>query len=162
MPSLVGKKNSRGFTFIELLVVISIIALVSTMGFVAYQQLSKKGRDAKRQADLKGIQSALEQFHLDHVYYPAVSTVCSTGMLTFNVACSLKSTDGLKTYLNNVPKDPNPSVSSYCYSPTPIGCDNSASNKCRSYTLDAKLESTSFGSYSCGGGGGFNYEVTPP
>lgn len=39
------KSNSRGFTILELLVVISIIALLSTIVFVGIQNAKQKGKD---------------------------------------------------------------------------------------------------------------------
>lgn len=86
--------KKSGFTLIELLVVISIIAVLSTIGFVAYSTVSKQGRDAKRQSDLKSIQSALEQYRADQGEYPA------------SLSSPLKSPDNSKTYLNQLPEDP--------------------------------------------------------
>lgn len=152
--------KQRGFTLIELLVVLVIIALLSAIALVSFQQFSKKGRDAKRQGDLAGIQSALQQFNSDHGYYPLVGGSCSNG--TFRVDCALKSLDGTKTYLTKVPKDPLTTQDQYCYSPLPSSCNNTTT-KCTNYNLYAKLEAQAAGSFSCTGGGTtYNLQVTPP
>lgn len=61
----------RGFTLIELLVVIAIIGLLSTLAVVALQGARVKSRDAKRVADIKQVQTALELFANAEGAYPA-------------------------------------------------------------------------------------------
>lgn len=64
------KNNLRkGFTLLEMLVVISIIGVLLGVGSVAYSTTQKKARDAKRKSDLKAIQNCLEQYYsLNNVY----------------------------------------------------------------------------------------------
>ena len=63
-------KNRKGFTLIELLVVIAIIGLLSTLAVVALSSARSKSRDAKRIADVKQVQTALELFYNDAQSYP--------------------------------------------------------------------------------------------
>ncbi|MEN9338077.1 MAG: protein ral secretion pathway protein [Candidatus Parcubacteria bacterium] len=64
--------NIKGFTLIELLVVIAIIGLLSTVIAGPVQSARKKGRDAKKIADLRAIRSALSQYAEDNAgVYPA-------------------------------------------------------------------------------------------
>jgi len=78
------KKFKRGFTLLELLVVISIIVILITMGLSSYSTAQKKGRDAKRKSDIKEIQGALEQYYSVCGYtYPVPtgfysSIICTT------------------------------------------------------------------------------------
>lgn len=55
-------KKNRGFTLAELLVVIAIIGILSAMIVANVSDSRKKARDAKRKADLKSIQTALELY----------------------------------------------------------------------------------------------------
>src|SRR3989344_604929 len=61
----------KGFTMIELLVVIVIIAIMASIAIFGVQGARESGRDAKRKADLANIQSALELFRSDCTDYPA-------------------------------------------------------------------------------------------
>lgn len=52
--------NPQGFTLVELLVVISIIAILSVIGVTVFGSVQKNARDARRRADIDAIQKALE------------------------------------------------------------------------------------------------------
>ncbi len=141
-----------GFTLIELLIVISIIGILSVIGMVAYSTFLKNSRDAKRQSDLKFIQSALEEYHSDQLYYPSGTTLGSS------------ITNGktpLKTYLTTVPNDPK-DQSAYSYVAQPSGCATAA---CTSYCLSASLENL-VGKKTEGNcsnpSGPYNFTVTRP
>lgn len=62
MSNTFKKTSVRGFTLIELLVVIAIIGLLSTIIAAPIQSARKKARDAKKVAELKSTQLALEQY----------------------------------------------------------------------------------------------------
>lgn len=62
MSNTFTKKGFRGFTLIELLVVIAIIGLLSTIIAAPIQNARKKARDAKKIAEIKAIELALDQY----------------------------------------------------------------------------------------------------
>ena len=65
------KKNSKGFTLIELLVVIAIIGILSSVVLASLNSARKKSRDARRVADIKQVQLALELYFDSNKIYPA-------------------------------------------------------------------------------------------
>lgn len=91
--------KKRGFTLTELLITVSIIAILVTIALAAYSTINKQSRDTKRKNDLEQIRSALEMYKSDKGYYPAVNT---TG---FDVAGNLSATL-TPTYVAIIPSDP--------------------------------------------------------
>jgi len=62
--------KARGFTLIELLVVIAIIGVLGTIVTVSLNNSRSKPRDARRLADLKSFQLALEGYFTANDHYP--------------------------------------------------------------------------------------------
>lgn len=112
------KKNSKGFTLIELLVVIAIIGILSSVVLASLNSARKKSRDARRVADIKQVQLALE------LYYDANTT---TGYPT---TLAPLATAG---YIPSIPKDPS-TQADYSYAALGSGTN------CTSYHLGATLE----------------------
>lgn len=140
----------KAFTLIEILVAISILAVLSLIGFFAYSQVFKSSRDTKRQSDLKFMQSAFEQFHADNFRYPNNSEVQEGMPLTLNN----------KTYLGQVPQDPKITPA---YKYEALNC--TSGTNCQNYCLYAKLENSNnatIPSICTSAGSTYNYAVTKP
>jgi prepilin-type N-terminal cleavage/methylation domain-containing protein len=58
--------KKRGFSLMELLIVIAIIGILVSISVVSYSTAQKKSRDARRHSDLKAIQNAWEQYYADN------------------------------------------------------------------------------------------------
>jgi len=56
------KTKKNGFTLIELIVTVTIIAVLTVVGMISYGGTSKKARDSRRMADLEKIRVALELY----------------------------------------------------------------------------------------------------
>lgn len=52
--------ESKGFTLVELLVVVAIIAVLSVIGITVFTGVQKNARDARRKEDISSISKALE------------------------------------------------------------------------------------------------------
>lgn len=71
------RSAARGFTLIEILVVIGIIALITAIAVPAIMASYKKARNIKTAADLQAISTALEAYHTDFGDYPRVGALSS-------------------------------------------------------------------------------------
>ena len=89
----------KGFTLIEILVVVGIIAILIGMGTVSFSTAQKKARDARRKADMQAIQNSFEQYYsICGFSYP----VTGTGDVDTTIACA----DPVQTIMETVPTDP--------------------------------------------------------
>ena len=65
--------NKKSFTLVELLVVIAIISILAAGLLVGLGTARKKARDARRIADLRNVQNALEAYYAQNNQYPAAT-----------------------------------------------------------------------------------------
>ncbi|QQS39541.1 prepilin-type N-terminal cleavage/methylation domain-containing protein [Candidatus Woesebacteria bacterium] len=91
------KKTNKGFTLVELLITMMIVAILAAISIFGLQGARESGRDAKRKADLESIRSALEIYRADCGNYPASLGTSITG------ACPGPAAN---TYMQAVPTDP--------------------------------------------------------
>lgn len=72
-----SKTVIRGFTIIELLVVVAIIGILAAAGLVLYSSVQAKSRDASREQHMKTFQNALAIYVANNQSYPVYSGVIS-------------------------------------------------------------------------------------
>src|SRR5262249_21747247 len=60
-----SRRNERGFTLIELMVVVSIIVTLATIGMVQYRQSVLMSREAVLRSDLHDMREAIDQYYAD-------------------------------------------------------------------------------------------------
>lgn len=61
----------RGFTLIELIVVIALLSIVFFTVLAVLTNVQRDARDRRRVTDLEQIHKALELYHADHAKYPS-------------------------------------------------------------------------------------------
>ncbi len=115
------KINQQGFTIVELLVVIVVIAILVALTLPNLFGLQRRARDDARKNDLKNIQQALETYFNDNSAYPSGDMAAAGTVLAGG------------DYIASIPSDPQGDAYTY----TPGSCTGSA---CQSYTLAADLE----------------------
>ncbi|MDO8517898.1 MAG: type II secretion system protein [bacterium] len=88
------KKNKGGFTLVELLVVIALIGLLSTILLTSLTQARVKARDSQRVGQFRQINSALELYFNLYDHYPPVLNLPSwTGTLCSDDPTCLANSD---------------------------------------------------------------------
>lgn len=64
------KRFEKGFTLVELLVIVAIIGVLAAIVIVALNSARVRARDARRQSDITSLQSALELYNDANNGYP--------------------------------------------------------------------------------------------
>ena len=85
--------DPKRFLLIEILIVVAVIGLISTLSAVAVSSARSNARDAVRLSNVRQMQSALEDHFMVRNSYPVVDSVLALG---FSSAGCL-TTDGFKT-----------------------------------------------------------------
>jgi prepilin-type N-terminal cleavage/methylation domain-containing protein len=66
----VVSRFQKGFTLIEIMVVIAIITVLSAAGIVAFRNMLKSGRDGRRKLDMRNISTAINQYYFKNGSMP--------------------------------------------------------------------------------------------
>ena len=132
---------NKSFSLIEIMIVISIIALLTTLGLNTYSGFQTKARDTRRKADLNTINQALNAYYAVNGKYPD-----TTGPFWYYSTSGSTWIPQLVTgkFIDAVPQDPINNAAgpwelgsnnySYAYHSTNIIPNN------QSYDLVARLE----------------------
>ena len=64
-------KTSKGFTLVELLVVLAILALLLTLAVPKYFTSIEKAKDATLRQDLNTLRESLDKYYADNGKYPS-------------------------------------------------------------------------------------------
>lgn len=140
---MISRIKNKGFTIIELLIVIVIIAILATIGVVAYGGVQQNARDSKRQSDVSSLHTGFEAYFVQAQQYPTLAQANDNSAGGFRET-NLK---GIPSDTFTDPKAANDQLAAavaanvYAYEVLPAACDNSVGNECTEYTLTATLES---------------------
>jgi general secretion pathway protein G len=84
-----GTGSSRGFTIIELMVVLALVVILASLAMVQYRRSIVYAKEAVLRDDLTKMRAAIDQYYADKNQYPAtLGALASEG------------------YLREIPKDP--------------------------------------------------------
>jgi len=115
-----SKLGSKGFTIVELLIVIVIIGILATIGFVSFSSAQNKAKKSKAQSTISQVKSKLGEYFADNNNYPVDQAAVTTYL----------NANGGATTATEFGND------AYGYTVTPVDCDNS-SEDCTAFTLTA-------------------------
>lgn len=125
------RRRVRGFTLVELLVVIVVLAVLAAIVLPKFMDSGKRSRESALKSDLKLVRNAISLFRNDTGLYPltlddlAATTVPAKGSDgTSDVALTASSWHG--PYIQSVPVDP-VSDTAYTYTKTTGTLTSSAS-----------------------------------
>lgn len=158
---------SRGFSLIEVLLVVAIIGLAILAGFLVYSRQINRAHDGKRKSELHGLRTILEDFYNDHRCYPRPTEICYDAETNSDNPCHIcgsedSPVDGEKISVYNLPCNPNHPEERYLYETEDSACPSWY----RVFTKLFDTDNTGPCPYSlCGpdnGSGGYDYAVTSP
>lgn len=140
--------NKRGFSVVELLIIVVVIGILSVLVAITYSGIQAKSRDTERKTDINQLSSRLEAYFAQNNKYPTLS------QMNDNDTDNAKSfvSQNMKDLSREAFRDPSnktanpyklvdtPTNNAYAYAVTPANCDNGSKGDCTAYTLTATLE----------------------
>lgn len=149
-------KNKKGFTLIEILVVVFIIGLLASIIIVSVNEARKKARDSRRVADLFEVRNAVEMYFNANSHYP-ITGVNLSGRIwrnsvlnSTNWTPSVSPADGGNS-ITSLPVDPinifNPPTMCYTYEYTSGDGKDYKLRSCTLETVGGRTKAMSDGGY---------------
>jgi prepilin-type N-terminal cleavage/methylation domain-containing protein len=130
---------NHGFTLVELLIVMAILALMARFLFALAPGPLRRGRDARRQSDLKQYQTLLEAFaSVTRGLYPSRTVLIRPSQMCVGGTDACGS-DPNPLAASNCPEDPSTGTYEYRYLSDGTSCPN---NTATQFVLWAYQEST--------------------
>ncbi|MDB5185840.1 MAG: fimbrial protein pilin [Candidatus Saccharibacteria bacterium] len=135
------KSKERGFTIVELLIVIVVIGILAALVITTFTGIQQRARNTERQTDIKAIHGQVEAYYAQNGRYPTLGNLNDGSWRSTN----------MKGLEDEALKDPKgsaatlvaaPAANSYAYAVTATGgaaCDNTTAD-CAAYTLTATNE----------------------
>jgi len=101
--------KDHGFTLVELLIVIVIIAILAAITIVTYNGIQGRGRDSARNQALQQIENALAMYYAENGQYPTSGGSTISGITSWNTTADASWNTlaaALQPYMSPLPTDP--------------------------------------------------------
>ena len=105
-------RRRRGFTLVELLVVIVVLAVLAAIVLPKFMDSSKRSKESALKNDLKILRNSISAFQADTGTYPktfadlAATSAPAKGLDTAGTDATITAGDWHGPYVQEVPKDP--------------------------------------------------------
>ena len=110
MQKVTLRNIKKGFTLVELLIVIIIIAVLAAIAIPKFSSSSLRSKESSLRANLKLVRNAIDLFRADTGAFPAnmagLTTSTTAGLSAAAAACTIAATDWRGPYLQAIPVDP--------------------------------------------------------
>lgn len=107
-PEVLTKDRfTSGFTLLELIIAMAIIAIIGGTIWGNFFPSMTKGKDSRRKQDLSSVAKALELYYYDNRAYPTAMPVWGTQFVNPG--------NSTVVYMQKLPTDPNYPGATYCY-----------------------------------------------
>lgn len=148
-------KNKSAFTVVELLVVISIIAVLSAVAVFAYNGAQKDSRDSTRKGNVTVISEGLERYYEKNGEYPSVASLINSNPA--NTGSAVASKLSITPASLTTPRMPSSLTNALAAGPDPVNdsivyvgssdadndqCQNDVNGGCDQFTLKYTEEAT--------------------
>ena len=95
------KSDSRGFTLIELMIVIAIIGILAAIAIPQFNAYRERSYNAAAESDIRNAATAQEAYYVDHRRYsPILATLIGTNYGLYNLSngVTVDVDGGIKSY----------------------------------------------------------------
>lgn len=97
---MLNVSKSKGFTLVELLVVITILAIISVVAYTSFGGATDKAKNSTKLQQLASIESALNLFYQQKSYYPMPAAKSVTELWGYDNAANAQLTNSLTYSMN--------------------------------------------------------------
>ncbi|CAN5367179.1 hypothetical protein BH10PAT4_BH10PAT4_3140 [soil metagenome] len=95
LNNIKSRQQERGFTIVELLIVIVVIAILASITIVAYSGITSRANNSSVQSNASSVQSVAEAYNADNGRYPATQAEFTTGSLSTKLPSGVTLISGL-------------------------------------------------------------------
>lgn len=131
--------NQKGFTIVELLIVIVVIGILAALVITTFTGIQQKARNTERTTDIKALHGQIEAYYAQNGFYPDLADVTTTNLKGLDAGALVdpKAAPGVTL------KDGEGDADQYGYDvfkdATGTACTTAAKD-CNKYVLTATLE----------------------